>query len=89
VAEEDSVLVNLKTAIAARGMRQVDLAMELTMPPSVLSEIVHCRRPVDPRVADRIAEILRADREWLFASITRIPAPKSEAEPTPALACTA
>jgi hypothetical protein len=45
------VLVNLKAALAARRMRQVDLAIELKISPSVLSEIVNGRRSAEPFVA--------------------------------------
>jgi transcriptional regulator with XRE-family HTH domain len=78
---------NLKVALAARRMRQAELAEAIGVAPSTLSEFIHGRVELAPHQLNRIAEILRADREWLFASITRIPAPKSETEP--ALACTA
>jgi transcriptional regulator with XRE-family HTH domain len=69
------VLVNLKSAIAARGLRQVDLALELKIAPSVLSEIVNGRREADASLRARLAQLLHADEAWLFSRITRIPAP--------------
>lgn len=67
------MLANLKTALAARGVRQVDLALSLKMPPSVISEIICERRKASTELRDRIAVALRADADWLFASVTRIP----------------
>jgi transcriptional regulator with XRE-family HTH domain len=67
------VLVNLKSAIAARGLRQVDLALELKIAPSVLSEIVNGRRSAYASLRARLAEALQADELWLFSTITRIP----------------
>lgn len=67
------MLLNLKSAIAARGMRQVDLAMQLKITPSVLSEIVNGRREPDASLRSRIAEALDVDEQWLFSRVTRIP----------------
>lgn len=78
---------NLKTALAARRMRQAELALAVGIAPSTLSEFIHGRAELAPHQRDRIAGILRADCEWLFATVTHIPAPKPENEP--ALACTA
>lgn len=69
------MLTNLKTALAARRVRQVDLALSLKIPPSVLSEIICGRRQANPSLRARIAEALLADETWLFSSITRIPGP--------------
>jgi transcriptional regulator with XRE-family HTH domain len=80
------VLVNLKSAIAVRGLRQVDLALELKIAPSILSEIVNGRRSADASLRARLAEILQANEDWLFARVIHIPAPKSAAEPAPAIA---
>jgi len=83
------MLANLKAALAARRLRQADLAFALKLAPSTLSEIIHGRRRVEPHIAARIAEILEADPEWLFTEIRHIPAPKAAAnfEAAPALAC--
>ena len=69
------MLANLKTAIAQRGLKQVDLAQSLKIPPTVLSEIIHGRRRADASLRSRIATALRADEVWLFDTFVRIPAP--------------
>jgi transcriptional regulator with XRE-family HTH domain len=69
------MLTNLKAALAARRLRQVDLALSLKIPPSTLSEIICERRQAGPSLRARIAEALRADETWLFSSVTRIPGP--------------
>lgn len=69
------MLANLKTAIAARRMKQVDLALRLKIAPTVLSEIIHCRREADDSLRARIAEALHADEAWLFSTVSRIPQP--------------
>jgi transcriptional regulator with XRE-family HTH domain len=72
---------NLRAALAARGMRQVDLAAELKIWPSVVSDLVTGRRDPEPRVAARIAEILRVDEFLLFSEQPLIPmAPKKSQE---------
>jgi len=75
------MLANLKTTIAARRLTQVDLALRLKIPPTVLSEIIHGRRLADGSLRARIAEALRADESWLFSTVTRIPAPASSGVP--------
>ena len=67
------MLANFKTALAARGMRQVELALELKIAPTILSEIVNGRRSASPPLRARLAEMLQADEDWLFSSFTRIP----------------
>jgi transcriptional regulator with XRE-family HTH domain len=67
------MLLNLKTTIAVRRLTQVDLALQLRIAPTALSEIIHGRRQADPSLRARIAEALRADEAWLFSSVTRIP----------------
>jgi len=79
------VLANLKTTIAARRLTQVDLALDLKIAPTVLSEIIHGRRQADPSLRARLAEILQADEDWLFGA-PHIPAPKSNTEQTSAIA---
>ena len=69
------MLVNLKAALAARRMLQADLAVQLKIPQSALSEIVNGRRKPELRVADQIAKILNADRGWLFSERFMIPTP--------------
>ena len=82
------MLANFKTAVAARGMRQVDLALELKIAPSVLSEIINGRRSASPSLRARLAELLQADEAWLFSSFTRIPnRADSATEPSVQAAC--
>jgi hypothetical protein len=85
------MLMNLKAALAARRMRQVELALSLKIPPSTLSEIVCGHRQADPSIRARIAEALCADEAWLFSAVARIPAPARTAssEPTPLAASAA
>ncbi len=77
------MLANLKAALAARRMHQVDLALSLGIAPSLLSEVVTGRRAAEPSLRSRIAAALRADESWLFARIVEIPAPGSCAEVAP------
>jgi transcriptional regulator with XRE-family HTH domain len=82
------MLANLKTALAARGVKQADLAPKLKIPPSVLSEIIHGRRSPSESLRARISEELRADEGWLFQTYTAIPAPRGlECGATLAPAC--
>ena len=82
------MLANFKTALAARGMRQIELALELKISPTVLSEIVNGRRTASPSLRARLAEMLRADEAWLFSSFTRIPnRADSETGPSAQAAC--
>ena len=60
------MLWNLKTALAARKMRQVDLAFAVRQTPSVISEIIIGRRRPNAELRARIAQVLRADVQWLF-----------------------
>ncbi len=89
------MLLNLRSAIAARQMRQVDLAISLKISPSLLSEIVNGRRQADASLRARIAQALQADESWLFSSVTHIPRPQpSLSDATapaalPAMACAA
>jgi transcriptional regulator with XRE-family HTH domain len=69
------MLLNLKTTIAARRLTQVDLALQLKIPPTTLSQIIHGRRLADGSLRARIAEALRADETWLFSTVARIPGP--------------
>lgn len=76
---EKPVLVNLKAAIAARGLKQYDICSALKIHPSVLSEIIHERREADASLRARLAERLGADEAWLFQTVTKIPAPAEPA----------
>lgn len=72
------MLANLKVAIAARGLRQIDLADQLEISPTALSELIHERRIPSAELRAQIAELLCADETWLFSSITYIPAPNAD-----------
>jgi len=71
------MLTNVKTALAARGMRQAELARTVGLPESTLSEFIHGRCELARHFRTRIAEALQADPDWLFARVTHIPALKS------------
>jgi transcriptional regulator with XRE-family HTH domain len=68
------MLANLKAALAARRIRQVDLALSLQVPPSILSEVINERRKAGKQLREAIARALQADPAWLFAAVTHIPA---------------
>jgi len=83
----DGMLVNLKTALAVRCVKQVELASEVDITPSVLSEIIHERRKANAALRARIARELHADEAWLFAQRTSVPAPRNlETQPAPVMA---
>jgi len=67
------MLANVKTALAARGMRQALLAQTVGLPESTLSEFIHERCELAQHFRTRIAEALQADPVWLFSHVTRIP----------------
>ena len=67
------MLSNLKTALAAKGMCQRDLAFDPRIQPSVLSEIVRGRRAANAELRRRIAEALGGDEDWLFQHIRLVP----------------
>lgn len=69
----NQVLVNLKIALAARNKKQVELALDLKISPSLLSEIIHERRRADASLRTRIAEALITDEAWLFSCLACIP----------------
>jgi transcriptional regulator with XRE-family HTH domain len=69
------MLANIKTALAARGLRQAQLARAVGVPESTLSEFIHDRCELPPHFRARIAETLQADPAWLFSRATpHIPA---------------
>jgi len=67
------ILLNLKTALVARKVKQVDLAISLGISPTVISEIVTGRRVADTRLRSLIAKELCVDEEWLFNGQVDIP----------------
>ena len=67
------MLINFAATLRARRLHQFDLASLLKINPSRISEIVNGRRRPDPALRQRIAELLRADPNWLFAELSYIP----------------
>ena len=64
---------NLKAALVARGIRQVDLALSLQIGETQVSRVFNGRRQPSPGLRRRIAEILNANEKWLFSQAKRIP----------------
>ena len=65
---------NLRTALAARNLRQVDLAIHtLKISPSVLSEIIRGRRKASAELRRKITEVLQTDEVWLVKPVVKIP----------------
>jgi transcriptional regulator with XRE-family HTH domain len=69
------VLTNIKTALAARRLKQADLAVRLGISPTAMSEVIHERRIPGAELRARIARELVADENWLFSSLIDIPGP--------------
>ena len=66
-------LSNLRTALAARNLRQVDLAIHtLKISPSVLSEIIRGRRKASAELRRKITEVLQTDEVWLVKPVVKI-----------------
>ncbi len=65
----------MKTALAARRLKQADLAARIGISPTALSEVIHERRIPDAGLRARIAQELVADENWLFSSLIEIPGP--------------
>lgn len=63
------MLVNLKSVLAARRMRQYELAVALRISPSTLSEIICGRREADAELRARIAALLAVEERWLFQRV--------------------
>jgi transcriptional regulator with XRE-family HTH domain len=70
------MLANLKTAIAARGLRQIELAQKLQIPSDFLSRIIRSWAKPNAELRVKIAEVLQADEGWLFSANVVIPAPR-------------
>jgi len=82
------MLANLKAALAARKIKQLELAAELRVSPSVVTDIVLGRREVDAETRAKIAALLGVENQaWLFQ---RAIVPRSvrdvEHTPSPVLA---
>lgn len=67
------MLCNFKAALAARGIRQVDLALKLQIPPTVLSEIINGRRTANADLRRKLSSSLDVDEGWLFSVVPHIP----------------
>jgi transcriptional regulator with XRE-family HTH domain len=69
------MLANFKAALAARRIKQVDLAYDVRMSSSRLSEIVNERRQANALTRKRIAHVLGVDEAWLFSASVKLPKP--------------
>jgi transcriptional regulator with XRE-family HTH domain len=83
------MLANMKAALAARRLRQADLAMELRVSAALLSDVIYGRVQLAPHLKTRAAEMLQADAEWLFQDTKIIPPLRTstETQPAAAMAC--
>jgi transcriptional regulator with XRE-family HTH domain len=68
-----STFPNIKTACAARGIRQRRLALKVRTSPATLSKIINGDADCSEELRLRIAKILNADPAWLFAQDVCIP----------------
>ena len=71
------MLMNLQIAIRVRGLRQFEIARSLGVDAGRICEIIAGRRNPSPELRSRIAELLRADPDWLFCPVVVIPRPGS------------
>ena len=67
------MLPNLKTALAVRDVRQIELAREINISAELLSRIVRGWTTPSSALRARIADFLDADEGWLFARDVAIP----------------
>ena len=56
-----------------QGRSQWELCAEVGIGPTVLSEIIAGRRPIEPWIQKKIAEVLNADPDWLFFELRDVP----------------
>jgi len=76
------MLSNLKATLAARRMRQFELAAELKISASTLTEIILGRRPLEDGQRTRIGVLLGVeDLEWLFLDVRPRPAARPAGSP--------
>lgn len=69
------MLPNLKTTLAVRGIRQIELAQQLGISSDLLSRIVRGWTKPGGSLRTRISEALNADESWLFSTVAEIPQP--------------
>ena len=67
------MLVNFKAALAARRVKQIDLALQLKLDPTFLSRIINRRCEADASLRARLAAALEVEEAWLFQTVARIP----------------
>jgi hypothetical protein len=71
----DAMRMNLKAAIDVRFGSQIAFARAVSLHPVKINRL--CNGWIEPTPIERvrIAATLKADAEWLFSTVTRIPAP--------------
>ena len=74
------MLVNLKSLLNARRLRQFDIAIVLKISPSQLSDIIHQRCQLNSHLRQRLARELDADPSWLFRTDVAVPPYPQEGE---------
>lgn len=67
------MLSNFKAALAARGIRQVDLALKIRISPTVLSEVINGRRVANADLRRKLSAELDVDEGWLFSVVSHVP----------------
>ena len=77
------MLVNFKAALAARRVKQIDLALQLKIDPTLLSRIINRRCEADESLRAKLAAALQVDEGWLFQTIPNIPRGTSRLESAP------
>lgn len=66
-------LINVRVALAAKGLRCLDLAKALDVSPSKLSLIVNGYVEPDPEFKKQCATALGVPERWLFSTYRRVP----------------
>jgi plasmid maintenance system antidote protein VapI len=61
------MLVNLRIKIYESGLHNYQVAAAAGVPASVLSEIIYERRKANPELRKKLATLLNARQNWLFA----------------------
>lgn len=68
------LVINLRSAIAARGLRQWWVAEELNIPRLRFCRIIGAREEASASERKKLARLLQYDEEWLFKQDTSSPA---------------